>query len=97
MNVAIIGAGIAGLSCAYELKRNGVIPTIFEEKQYLSQAVDFNTTTLKLFDRNMSDPMRYLKKEYNLNIKPLNALKEIVMNSPNKQTVIKGKDRKSVV
>ena len=90
MKVAIVGAGIAGLSCAYELKKNGIVPTIFDEKAYLHQAVDFNTCTLKLFDRHISDPMKFLKKEYNLNIHPLNPLKEIVMNSPNKQTIVRG-------
>ena len=29
-NVAIIGAGLAGLSCAYELKRSGLTATIYE-------------------------------------------------------------------
>jgi len=35
MRVAIIGAGLAGLSCAHELERYGVSPVIFEKNSYI--------------------------------------------------------------
>ena len=31
IKVAVIGAGIAGLSCAIELERHGITPVIFEK------------------------------------------------------------------
>jgi len=37
--VAIIGAGIAGLSCAIELQRHGITPTIFEKTKMLLACV----------------------------------------------------------
>lgn len=30
MKIAIIGAGLSGLSCALELERNGIIANVFE-------------------------------------------------------------------
>ncbi|MGE5405685.1 MAG: FAD-dependent oxidoreductase, partial [Candidatus Saccharibacteria bacterium] len=30
MKVAILGAGIAGLACAIELERNGIVPVVYE-------------------------------------------------------------------
>lgn len=35
------------------------------------------------------DPLKYIKDNYNMDLKPLNILKEIVMHSPNKETVVK--------
>jgi thioredoxin reductase len=31
LNVAIIGAGVAGLSCAFELEKYGITPVIFKK------------------------------------------------------------------
>jgi len=31
MKIAIIGAGLAGLSCAFELERNGITPVILRK------------------------------------------------------------------
>lgn len=88
MKVAIIGAGVAGLSCAYEFEKHGIIPTIFEKKRRIGEDVDFNTTTLKLFDRMYEDPLKYIKGKYNLELKPNNVLTKIIMHSPNEDTVI---------
>lgn len=90
MKVAIVGAGAAGLSCAYEFKKHGITPTVFEKHRRIAEDVDFVTTTLKLFDISYSDPIKNLRNKYGIEIKPSNTLKEIVMNSQNEQTIIKG-------
>jgi len=91
LRVAIVGAGIAGLSCAYELKKQGITTDIFDRKDYLEQSVDFNTCTLKLFDRSHLDPIKYLRKKYGLKLDPAYPLTEIIMNAPSKRTVVRGK------
>ena len=88
LKVAIIGAGLSGLSCAYEFKKNGIIPTVFERKRRIGEDVDFTTTTLKLFDRTYKDPLVYLKDKYDIELKPLNELTKIIMQAPKEQTFI---------
>lgn len=90
MKIAIIGAGISGLACAFEFKKHGITPTVFEKKRRLGEDADFIVSTFKLFDTTYKDPLKYLKDKYSIELKPLNILKEIVMNSPNRKTIVKG-------
>jgi digeranylgeranylglycerophospholipid reductase len=41
MKVALIGGGLSGLSCAHELPRNRITPTIVERKSYIGALLDF--------------------------------------------------------
>lgn len=91
MKVAIIGAGLAGLSCAFELERNGILPVIFEKRDYIGENYMISSTTMRLFDRSYRDPIKYFKKTYNLNLMPFSPLKEIEMNGPTKKGVINGR------
>ncbi|MCT4618862.1 MAG: NAD(P)/FAD-dependent oxidoreductase [Marinisporobacter sp.] len=90
MKVAIIGAGLAGLSCAFEFKKHGITPTIFEKRSYVGDGLDYTIITLRIFDLYTQNPMDYFFKKYNLSIAPLNPLKKIMMISPNKKTIVKG-------
>ncbi|WP_432409159.1 FAD-dependent oxidoreductase [Wukongibacter sp. M2B1] len=90
MKIAIVGAGISGLSCAYVLEQHGITPTIFEKKRRIGEDVDYVTTTLKQFDIMYEDPLKYLKDEYNITLKPLSTLKAAVMHAPTKDTIIEG-------
>jgi NAD(P)-binding Rossmann-like domain len=37
--VVVVGAGLAGLTCAYRLKRSGIIPTVYEANTRLGAVV----------------------------------------------------------
>jgi len=89
MKVAIIGAGISGLSCAFELKKYGIIPTIYEKKSYIGDGLEFTVSNLRMFDSFLGTPMNYFERNYGLKIQPLNPLKEIIMFGPNSKVTIK--------
>jgi len=92
MRVAIIGAGLAGLSCAYQLKKYGITPDIFEKRSAVGNLLEHTICTLNIFDRTLMNPIKYLKKKYKLNIVPLSPLTEITMIAPNKKTIVKGRN-----
>ena len=66
MKVAIIGAGASGLSCAYQLYKNNIKPTIFEQKSWLGETLDLPAVKLNMFNTPITDPLKYLKKNYGI-------------------------------
>ena len=90
MKIAIIGAGISGLACAFELKKHGIIPTIFERRHQVGEVLGYPTLMLRMLTRNINNPMKYLRNEFGLNISPLSQLRKIEMVSPNRRRIIKG-------
>lgn len=49
-NIAVIGAGIAGLSCAYELNKAGLNVTVFEKENYVGGRMASRTKDGLTFD-----------------------------------------------
>lgn len=90
MRVAIIGAGISGLSCAIGLKRNGIIPTIFEKTGDIGDDPGYLIASFRLFNNSLRSPMKYLKKNYDINLTAIHSLDEIIMISLNKKISAKG-------
>lgn len=89
MRVAIIGAGISGLACAHELEHWGVCPDIFEKRPRVGELFPHVAGILHLMNRPVPDQLQWLKKEYHLEIHPLNTWKKLTMNSPNVKRVVK--------
>ena len=90
MKIAIIGAGVSGLSCAYELERNGVKPTIFEKRSHIGDGLGYTGFWSNQFTMPYMDALYYLKKKYGLNLNPLSKVKELTMYSPSKKLTVKG-------
>lgn len=82
MRVAIIGAGVSGLSCAIELERHGVRPVIYEKRAHVGEALLYSIIWPRVINRPLQDPLRYLKKEYSLELTPANPIKRMLMFSP---------------
>ncbi len=86
MNVAIVGAGLSGLACAYGLNMFGIKATIFEKSDQICQDFDVTTLVLKQFYNSYwSNPFKYLKKKYKLDLYPISEINRIIINGPQKK------------
>lgn len=93
MKVAIIGAGLAGLACAHELERLGIIPDLYEKNGYIGEPFNHSTAMLRIIDRPPhGDYLRYFMEKLYLDIKPLAPVKRMMHNSPAKKKMVTGKN-----
>ncbi|MGE5677251.1 MAG: NAD(P)/FAD-dependent oxidoreductase [Pseudomonadota bacterium] len=90
MKVAIVGAGLSGLSCAIELERHGITPAIYEKRAHVGEALLYSTIWPRIVTRLTTDPLKYLKKEYSLELMPNAHIKRIIMLSPENKAVERG-------
>lgn len=90
MKVAIIGAGVAGLSCAHEFEKHGVSPVIYERYSFVGEDYSHVSTLLGITHRPIRDSIEYIGDKFGIAIKPLNSINRIVHHSPKKTTVIEG-------
>lgn len=90
VKVAIIGAGMAGLSCAHELERHGIEPVIFERNDMVGEMYPHVSAILQIFNRPVRKPLKHLLREYNIDLKPLNPVKHITMISEGTASTVSG-------
>ncbi len=90
MKIAIIGAGVSGLSCALELERNGVIADIYERDHTTGWAWSTVGFWPEILLRDYGDVIQYLWKNYKISIKPLLQCNNIIMKSKNRKVEING-------
>ncbi|MBC7765162.1 MAG: NAD(P)-binding protein [Hyphomonadaceae bacterium] len=90
MKIAIIGAGLSGLSCAHELERYGISPDVYEDLDFIGDREPHVTAVLEIIERPMFDVLNYFKQKCHLDIKPHNTIKKLTHNAPNIKRVVKG-------
>lgn len=93
MKIAIIGAGITGLACAHELELYGLKPVIYEDLNFIGDREPHVTAIISVADRPIKeDLLDYFRNTCHLDITALNPVKKLTHHSPNKTTVIRGKN-----
>lgn len=90
MNVAIIGAGISGLSCAFELRKHGIIPHIYDKRPRIGHPLENTITTFNLLELTPSDPLKIIQRKFGLSLLPLYTLKKVKIKSTNKTATLRG-------
>ncbi|NLM10214.1 MAG: NAD(P)-binding protein [Clostridiaceae bacterium] len=92
MKVAIIGAGLAGLACAHELERLGIVPDLYEQNSFIGEAFNHSTAMLRIIDRPPhGDYMRYFKEKLYLDITPLAPVERMMHIAPTRKLMVTGK------
>ncbi|SHF01532.1 NAD(P)/FAD-dependent oxidoreductase [Desulforamulus putei] len=90
MKVAIVGAGIAGLSCALELEKHGIRPVIFEQRHRLGSPFPFAPMLLNFIFRPVKDQLKELKKSFDIDIKPISDIRLLRVQGPGTAYTVRG-------
>jgi flavin-dependent dehydrogenase len=91
MEVAIMGAGLAGLSCAITLERYGITPTIFEKRSSVGDRFINGEAMFSIFNRPVKDCIPYLAENYHIKLKPIDEVDKLFVHSKNEIGTIQGK------
>jgi oxygen-dependent protoporphyrinogen oxidase len=79
--IAVVGAGIAGLTCAYTLKQAGYDVTVYEKESYVGGRMSSRKKDTLMFDIganhlcNLYDSMKELTSELGIAFEPLEFVK----------------------
>lgn len=90
MKVAIVGAGLSGLCCAYELERHHIIPTLFEKEKKLPSGFSYPEAIIELLERPITDIFQILSDRYDLQLHPISPIHKIEFYSSKETAVIEG-------
>jgi digeranylgeranylglycerophospholipid reductase len=91
LRVAIVGAGLAGLSCAYELERLGVLPVIFERQGAVGRPGLMVETMPQFLHHNpREDIFDYIRRDLGLPIAPHAAIRRLSLYSSRTTALLSG-------
>jgi flavin-dependent dehydrogenase len=93
VKVAIIGAGLAGLACAHELERLGIVPDLYEKNSFIGEAFNHCTAMLRIVDRpSRGNYFKYFREKLFLDIKPLAPVRRMMHHAPTRKLMVTGKN-----
>lgn len=90
MDIAIMGAGLSGLACAITLEKNGVTPTIYENRSKVGDRFVNGEAMLSIFARPIDDCIASLSEEYGIYLKPTSNIQKMEIFSKNEMAIIEG-------
>jgi flavin-dependent dehydrogenase len=90
LKVAIIGGGFAGIVCAVQLERYGIIPDLFEKNEKIAEPYRHMGLSLEIVLRPIKDPLEYLSQNYDIYLRPSALVKKAVHISPSACEIITG-------
>ncbi|MBB6215490.1 flavin-dependent dehydrogenase [Anaerosolibacter carboniphilus] len=90
MKVAIMGAGLSGLSCALTLEQHGLDVTIFESRSQTGDRFVNGEILLSILQRPVSDCIVYLAEKHNVFLHPTSNISKLMLYSEKEETAISG-------
>lgn len=91
MRVAIVGAGLAGLACAYELERLGILPVIFERQRSVGKPhLVMETMAQFLHEHPGEDIFDCIRVRLGLPLNPHATIRNMVLHSPREEATMHG-------
>ncbi len=91
MKVAIIGAGLSGLSCAITLEKRGINPTVFEKRSCVGDRFVNAEAMFSILERPVRDGLTYLSEEYGIHLEPISEVNPLIIHSKNQKSSVNGK------
>ncbi|WP_202080947.1 NAD(P)/FAD-dependent oxidoreductase [Caldalkalibacillus salinus] len=91
MDIAIMGAGLSGLSAAITLEKYGVKPTIFEKRREVGDRFVNAEALLPILDLPIDDEIAYFSETFGLYLKPSSNIRNLTIHSENESTTLEGK------
>lgn len=84
LKVAILGAGVSGLSAGIILEKNGIIPDIYEQNSFISDHYSHIGVLLNMaYRRITTQPIKYINNLLSIEITPLEKITNLVIHSNN--------------
>ncbi len=90
MKVAIMGAGLSGLSCALTLEKHGIMPDIYETGAQVGDRFVYGEIFFGLTARPVRDCVTYLANELGIYLNPVYMIRTMSIHGPGETAVMEG-------
>jgi digeranylgeranylglycerophospholipid reductase len=92
LRIAIVGAGLAGLSCAHELERLGFSPVIYEKRSRVGERfANVEVMAQFMHVHPLQDIFQYIRDELHLPLHPASYITRMVMHSHSQEASLAGR------
>lgn len=91
MEVAIMGAGLAGLACAVTLEKQGITPAVFEKRGEVGDRFVSAEAMLTVLTAPINDAVRFFSETHGIPLRPAANIRRMVIRSRNEKAEVEGR------